>query len=272
MMDDTTHRRRKPAAGATIRWALWIWAAGCGVLLPSARASEPLAVVDFSRQPDASPGPAMAAWLDAQKGRIETKFGGPAYFFLQQGSLHLVARPGPAASSILLWRLLKREDKVILRLTPNGFRVSPRSYRRVEVTMAPVRLPGKGADVTDSDRNDACFYLLVAFDGPRHLYQGQRVPDTIAYVWADGAWKTGADVGRERKYGEFMRHIALGRGPDRLGELRTLVRDVEADFRLAYPERAEKGIPDVIEVGLMIDSNTVKSEAESMLRSVRFLP
>ena len=30
--------------------------------------------------------------------------------------------------------------------------------------------------------------------------------------------------------------------------------------------------PDVVEVGLMVDSNTVKSEAESLLRSIRFLP
>lgn len=241
-------------------------------LLRPARGLEPLSVVDFSTQADVAAGPAMASWFDSQKGRIDVKFGGPAYFFLRQGSLHLVAKPGPFSSSILLWRLLKREDKVILRLTPDGFRVSPRSHRRIEVTMAPVRLPGHGADVTDSDRNDACFYLLVAFDGPRHLYQGQRIPDTLAYVWADGAWKTGAEVGRERKYGDFMRHIAIGRGPDRLAELRTVVRDIDADFRLAYPERADKGVPDVVEVGLMIDSNTVKSDAESMLRSVRFLP
>ena len=69
-----------------------------------------------------------------------------------------------------------------------------------------------------------------------------------------------------------MRYIALGRGADRPGELRTLVRDVDADFRLAYPERAAKGVPDVVEIGLMIDSNTVKSEAESLLRSIRMLP
>lgn len=138
--------------------------------------------------------------------------------------------------------------------------------------MAPLRLPGKGADVTDSDRNDACFYLLVAFDGPRHFYQGQRIADTLAYVWADGPWKTGEAVGRERKYGAFMRYLALGRGAERPGQLRTLLRDIEADFRLAYPERAASGIPDVIELGLMVDSNTVKSEAESLLRSVRFLP
>lgn len=239
---------------------------------PAARADAvPVTVVDLSGEADTPAGSPMSAWLARHKGQWEVKFGGPAYFFIQSGSLHLVAKPGPSASSILIWRLLKREDKVLLRITPDGFRVKPTSLRHVEVTMAPLRLPGKGADVTDSDRNDACFYLLVSFDGPRHSYQGQSVADTIAYVWADGAWKVAGEVGRERKYGTFMRHIALGRGAERLGELRTLRRDVAADFRLAYPERGGE-VPDVIEVGLMIDSNTVKSEAESLLRSIRFLP
>jgi|JI9StandDraft_2_1071091.scaffolds.fasta_scaffold16404_4 hypothetical protein len=235
-------------------------------------AVEPLTVVDLSAEADTPAGAPMAAWLKRQAGRWEVKFGAPEYFLIQGGSLHLVARPGPASSSILLWKLLKREDKVILRITPSGFRVHPAEHRHLEVTMAPLRLPGKGADVTDSDRNDACFYLLVAFDGPRHFYQGQRIADTVAYVWADGAWKTGEEVGRERKYGAFMRYLALGRGAERQGQLRTLVRDVQADFRLAYPERAAGGVPDVVELGLMVDSNTVKSEAESLLRSVRFLP
>jgi hypothetical protein len=233
-------------------------------------AAAPLTVFDLAAEPDIPAGSPMSAWLRHKS--WEVKFGGPAYFFIQDGSLHLVARPGPNTSSILLWRLLKREDKVIVRVSPDGFRVHPSELRHVEVTMAPLRLPGKGADVTDSDRNDACFYLLVSFDGPRHLYEGQRVPDTLAYVWADGAWKTGAEVGRERKYGAFMRYIAIGRGADRPGELRTLSRDVEADFRMAYPERAAGGVPDVVEVGLMVDSNTVRGEAESLVRSLRFRP
>ena len=237
-----------------------------------AGAFEPLTIVDLSTEADVPAGDAMKAWLQRQSGRWEVKFGAPAFFFIKDGSLHLVARPGPASSSILIWRLLKREDKVILRLTPSGFRVHPAELHHVEVTMAPLRLPGKGADVTDSDRNDACFYLLLAFAGPRHLYEGQWIADTVAYVWADGAWKTGSEVGRERKYGTFMRYLALGRGLDRPGELRTLSRNVEADFRLAYPERAAAGVPDVVEVGLMVDSNTVKSEAESLLRAVRFRP
>ncbi|MFO0575440.1 MAG: DUF3047 domain-containing protein [Polyangia bacterium] len=237
-----------------------------------AAATEPVTVFDLSHEPDTPAGDPLQAWLKGRSGRWEVKFGTPAYFFLRDGSLHLLARPGPMAGSVLFWRLLKREDKVLLRVTAGGFRVHPQELRHLEVTMAPVQLVGKGADVTDPDRNDACFYLLVSFDGPRHSYQGQRIPDTVAYVWADGAWKVAGEVGKERKYGEFMRYIALGRGNDRPGQLRTLVRDVEADFRLAYPERAAAGVPDVIEVGLMIDSNTVKSEAESRVRSVRFLP
>jgi hypothetical protein len=263
--------------GRALRARFWTWAVA-GLLLGGAYAGTaradgaPLTVVDLAGEADTAVGSPMAAWLGRHKGQWEVKFGGPAYFFIQGGSLHLVAKPGPSANSILIWRLLKREDKVLLRVTPDGFRVKPASLRHVEVTMAPLRLPGKGADVTDPDRNDACFYLLVSFDGPRHSYQGQSVADTIAYVWADGAWKAAGEVGRERKYGTFMRHIALGRGPERLGELRTLRRDVAADFRLAYPERSGGEVPDIIEVGLMIDSNTVKSEAESLLRSIRFVP
>lgn len=244
---------------------------GLGGVRPAA-AAEPVTVFDLSHEPDTAAGDAMAAWFKGRSGRWEVKFGSPAYFFLHDGSLQLVARPGPMAGSILFWRLLKREDKVLLRVTAGGFRVRPSELRHLEVTMAPVRLPGKGADVTNPDRNDSCFYLLVSFDGPRHSYHGQKVPDTLAYVWADGAWNVAGEVGKERKYGEFMRYIALGRGEDRLGQLRTLVRDVEADFKMAYPERAAAGVPDVVEVGLMIDSNTVRGEAESRVRSVRFLP
>src|SRR5262249_44709209 len=96
------------------------------------------------------------------------------------------------------------------------------------------------------------------------------LPDTVAYVWNDVPFA--GPVGREPKYEEFMRYILLGSGPDRLGEERTLVRDIAQDFRLAYPERAAKPVPDVVRIGLMIDANTVASEAEPGLRSARPLP
>lgn len=235
-------------------------------------AEEPLTIFDMAGEPDTAVGDPMAAWMRKRASRWQVKFGGPSYFFIRGGNLHMVAKQGPMSSSILIWRLLKREDKVIVQLTPSGFRHHLSPLRRVEVTMAPLKLPGGGSDVTDPDRNDACFYLLLSFDGPRHWFEGQRISDTLAYVWADGAWKVSGEVGRERKYGSFMRYIALGRGPERLGQLRTLTRDVEADFRLAFPERANDPLPDITEVGLMIDSNTVHTESESLLRSIRFLP
>jgi hypothetical protein len=254
----------------------WALAIGLMIFVVSARdgrADEaPLTILDMAGEPDTAVGGPMAAWMRKRADRWQVKFGAPAYFFIQGGSLHLVAKQGPMSSSILIWRLLKREDKVIVQLTPPGFRHHLQPQRRIEVTMAPLKLPGSGSDVTDPDRNDACFYLLLSFDGPRHWFEGQRISDTIAYVWADGAWKVAGEVGRERKYGSFMRYIALGRGADKLGELRTLTRDVEADFRLAFPERAGAPVPDVTEVGLMIDSNTVRTESESLLRSIRFLP
>ncbi len=137
--------------------------------------------------------------------------------------------------------------------------------------MAPVRLPGKGADVTDSEQNDACFYLLVGFDGPVHRYAGtDGLPDTVGYVWTDAP--LAAPVGRDPDYDEFLRYISIGSGAERPGEARTIVRDLAADFRAAFPERAGKPVPDVVRVGLMIDANTVESEAESALWSVRLLP
>lgn len=170
---------------------------------------------------------------------------------------------------------MKTESKVIVALRggegDEAFRVTLTATPRLEVRMAPVRLPGKGADLTNPKANDACFYLLVGLDGPRHRYRGEDVPDTIAYVWADGPWASGAEIGRDGKYDEFMRYIALGRGAEDLGKLRTLTRDVAADAARAFPER--KAPPRaVVKIGLQIDANTVDSEAESRLASVRFLP
>lgn len=241
--------------------ALFAWLLLGGAAAASPSAERALVVADFEREPDLGPGAPLRAWMEQHGWRAE--FGTPLFFFLHKGALHLVARRGPA---LLPW---KREDKVILRITGDDFRVP--AGRRLEVAMAPLRLPGKGADLSDSDKNDACFYLLVGFDGPLHRYQGTPVPDTVGYVWADGPWKSAGEVGRDPDYDRFLRYLALGRGEDRLGQLRTFVRDPQADYRLAFPERSG-AVPDVVRVGLMIDANTVKSEAESMVRSIRFLP
>lgn len=250
-----------------------LFAAACALALAQEK-SAPIVVCDFSTEKDWPQGDAMQKWFAAQSPRWRTEFGTASFFSIAGGSLHLASKRGPLARSWNPANLTKREDKVIMRITDEKFRVPAASHGRVEVTMAPVRLPGKGADLTDPKKNDACFYLLVGFDGPTHGWHGSDMPDTVAYVWADGAWRSGAEVGKDGKYDEFMRYLALGRGPDRLGELRTFTRDLATDFRLCFPERATTPMPDVVRVGVMVDSNTVSSdaEAESALRSVRFLP
>jgi hypothetical protein len=234
----------------------------------------PLVICDFSQEAAVGPGEPMLGWMRERAPDWHAEFGTPAFFSIADGRLRLVAKRGPLTESWNPRNLTKREDKVILRVRGKpgtDLRVAVAEYPRVEVRMAPVRLPGKGADVTDSDKNDACFYLLVGFDGPLHRYRGtDGLPDTIGYVWADAPFAK--DVGRDPDYDEFLRYLPLGSGSERLGDERTFVRDIEADFRAAFPERAGKPVPDVVRVGLMIDANTVESEAESMLRSVRFLP
>ena len=236
-------------------------------------AAGPVVVCDFGPEPDVAAGEPMRRWLAAQAPRWQADFGTPAFFSIRGGALRLRAEKGPLARSWNPANLTRREDKVIVRVTQEGFRVRLADHPRLELTMAPVQLPGKGADLTDSDRNDACFYLLVGYDGPLHSFDGTKLPDTVAYVWADGPWSRPGEVGRDPDYDAFLRYIALGRGPDRLGEMRTFTRDLGADFRLAFPERAGAAAPpDIVRVGVMVDSNTVGGEAESALRSARFLP
>lgn len=230
-------------------------------------------VADFREEKAVASGDAFLSF--ARERRIATEFGTPWFFSVHDGVLDLIAKRGPRNASWNPANLTRGENKVIVALRggegDEAFRVTLTATPRLEVRMAPVRLPGKGADLTDPTKNDACFYLLVGLDGPRHRYRGESLPDTIAYVWADGAWRSGAEVGKDGKYDEFMRYLALGRGPERLGALRTFTRDVAADAAKAFPERAAPPAA-VVKIGLMVDANTVDSEAESFLETVRFLP
>jgi hypothetical protein len=257
---------------AGVRWSLvLVFVLALGRCL--AGDAGPVTVCDFRTEKPVAAGEPFLAF--ARERNLHAEFGTPWFFSIHDGLLHLASRRGPRAASWNPANLTKGENKVILALRggpgDEAFRVPLDATPRLEVRMAPVRLPGKGADLTDPKKNDACFYLLVSLDGPRHRYRGEDLADTIGYVWADGAWRSGAEVGRDGKYDEFMRYLALGRGPDRLGELRTFTRDVRADAAKTFPERAAAATA-VVKVGIMVDSNTVDSEAESLLESVRFLP
>jgi hypothetical protein len=226
--------------------------------------------IDFSGEPDVPPGE-VPAW--ARERGFERVLGNPVFFFLAAGRLHLVAKPGPIHDRRYLLAVTDRdalreglESKVILRLTPGDFALDPERYPRVRIRMAPETLPGKGADLRDPDRNDACFYLLLGFGDPRHDFGGVWLPDTLAYVWTDRPWDE--EVATDPDYEEFLRYVPIGHGAEEPGTIREITRDVLADHARAFPG---SGVPRIRSVAVMVDANSVESEAASALESIRFL-
>lgn len=237
-------------------------------------AAPAIVVADFRESPNFDAGLPFSRWLEDKAPDWFVEFGSPDFFSIKDGRLILRAARGPKAKSWNPATLSKREDKVIIRIRGGAgskFRISVTQYPTLELRMVPLLLPGKGADITDSDKNDACFYLLVSFDSPLHSFTGTNgLPDTIGYVWTDARLQ--APVGRDPDYEAFMRYISIGAGSEGLGVEQLVSRNLPTDYRAAFPEHRSKPIPDIVRVGLMIDSNTVGSTAQSALRSIRFLP
>ena len=206
----------------------------------------------------------------------ESEFGSPEFFFVREGILHLVSKPGPVYRDRYSLAIFNRqkliqgmENKVLLRLAGGrDFRVDTEEFPFLTFKMTPIKLPGKGADLRDPDKNDCAFYLLVGFDTKRHDFEGRKMPETVAYVWANRKWDSG--VGKDSDYAEFLRYIPIGHGSKGLEKPHEVTRNLREDYRSAYPDKASKPVPDLIKAGIMIDSNTVDSTAESALHWIRF--
>ena len=233
----------------------------------------PVSVVDFTTEKDVAAGDDFHAWMLKQG--WESLVGNPAYFSIQKGSLDMISRAGPVFRKRAWHAIFNRdklrhgiENQVLMRMTGEDFKVDPAQYPIIAFKMAPVRLPGKGADMLDPDKNDTAFNLLVSFDGERHPYMGAEFPESIGYVWPDK--KFDKEVGSDPDYAPFMRYIPIGYGDADLDKPREVRRNVRDDWRLAFPERKDKPVPQVIRVAVMIDSNSVDSECESRLYWVRF--
>ncbi len=234
---------------------------------------QPVTVADFTHEKPLVAGEGFEAWMK-ERGWVAL-MGRPVFFHIQDGALNLVSRPGPIFRKRVWLAVRDRErlrygleNKVLLRLTGETFRVDPGRFPILHFRMAPVRLPGHRADLRNSRRNDAAFYLFVSFDTPRHEYQGLRIPKTAAYVWANRPWEK--PTGQDPDYAAFLRYIPIGHGDRDLGKAREIRRDVREGFRLAFPEDKGKPVPAVVQIGLMIDSNTVDSVAASRLYWIRF--
>ncbi len=222
-------------------------------------------------QADVPAGEPFSRW--AGEMGWQSPLGDPRYFFVENGKLHMVSKPGPIYDSrfwLAVWDREKLKDqienKVLVRISPEEFRIDPDEYPVIGFTMTPVTLPPPEADLRESDKNDAAFYLVVSFDTEKKDFGGFELPESIAYVWANRKWSQ--PVAGDPDYEAFMRYIPIGYGRDKLGQKLTVTRKIREDFQMAYPGR--KTVPDIIGIALMIDSNTLGGTAESTLSRIWF--
>jgi len=242
-------------------------------IAPGAEEDGTIPVVDIPDETNIASGEPFKRWMKSHGWQSE--FGSPEYFYVSEGKLHMVSKPGPVYNDRFSLAIFNREklvegmeNKVLLRVVGGrNFRIDPREYPYIRFRMAPVQLPGEGADLLDPSRNDSAFYLLVGFDTERHEFEGRAMPETVAYVWANREWDE--PVGSDSDYSEFLRYIAVGHGNDAPGAPREFARNVARDYRRLFPDSRGE-VPDVIQVGLMIDSNTVGGTAKSIVHHVRF--
>ena len=134
-----------------------------------------------------------------------------------------------------------------------------------------------GADVRNSDVEDAPVRLLLAFDGdasrlsPRtrmmfdlmHTLTGEAPPfATLMYVW-DGP--TPVDTLVVNRRSDRVRKIVLESGPAHLGQWRRYTRDIADDFRRAFGE--EPGA--LIGIAVMTDTDNTLTNAEAWYGEIK---
>jgi hypothetical protein len=243
----------------------WTYPAG-------AEDKKPLFIADFSRQADVAAGEDFYSWMEESGWR--RGFGAPRFFFIRDGQLRMVSKPGPIYKDRYKLALLDRkklikgiENKVLVRITPEGFRIDPGTDPLLRFVFTPLDLPEPEADLRDPDKNDAALYLLVFFDSTAREFEGYEIPMSLAYVWANREWAK--PVASDPDYAEFMRYMSVGAGGEAVGRQQTISRPIVGDFRRAFPEFEH--VPAIIGLGLMIDSNTLGGTAESALSSIEIV-
>ncbi len=172
----------------------------------SSRPAEPFIIADFSGEKNIGAGEHMREWF--RNSGWESPLGDPHYFFIADGRLHLVSKPGPVYENRHYMMLFQQdelidsiENKVLLRVT-NDKKIIPDRYSEICFTVAPVTLPAKGADLRDSDKNDSAFYLIAAFDTEGFDIGGYTLPRSIGYVWANQRWDQ--PIGKDPDYDDFI--------------------------------------------------------------------
>jgi hypothetical protein len=183
--------------------------------------------------------------------------------------------PGKRATA---YAPLKQDDRWVMHATSER---SASMYRRV-LRVEPGQLDTltfswkvaalvEGADVRESETEDAPVRVLLAFDGDHgrlnqrtrmmfdlmHSLTGEMPPyATLMYVWDGNAAADSLVVNRRSNR---IRKIVVESGPAHLGQWRNYRRDVVADYRRAFGE--DPGA--LIAVAVMTDTDNTQTRAEA---------
>jgi hypothetical protein len=122
-----------------------------------------------------------------------------------------------------------------------------------------------GADLAESDREDAAFRVFIVFDKK----DGLIVPNTIGYAWATSN-EAGRFIRSDRTFLKNVWYVVLGQGDGRLGQWVEMDRDVVDDYRRAFRMRGD--VPKVVAVGLKCDANDTRTEALSAIAQATLEP
>lgn len=180
----------------------------------------------------------------------ESKRQDPKRFEVGKGCLHMVSE----------------KDSVMIG-TERGFPVKVSDWPRLRVRLRIAKLPA-GADLAKKSGDDAAFRVYVAFDRGGGLFSP---PNTLAYAWTE---KTDPDTLIPSPHFSSLKYMAVGKGApapkDDGADWITLERDLEADYRRAFPE--DKGdVPDLKGIILKCDSNDTGTSAEAWVKTVELV-
>jgi len=116
-----------------------------------------------------------------------------------------------------------------------------------------------GEALERKDGSDAAARVYFYFDSPGLPWQKRN----LDYVWS-ASLPVGTSL--DSAYSSTSKIIVVESGPASLGQWRTVRRNLEADFERSF---GRQGLPDVIAIGLMSDTDNTGGEALAYFDELR---
>lgn len=178
-------------------------------------------------------------------------------------------------------RMVSINDSVMIG-TERGFPLDPSRFPKIRFTIRVEQNP-RGMNLRRKSGEDAAFRLFVAFDHGAGLF---RPPNSIAYAWVEKDWRPPVAKGekpasqptdkvikdkviRSAHY-KNVRFIPIGHGKTRAAHFVTIDRDLQADYRRAFPNHRGP-VPKLRGVMLKCDSNNTGTRAEAWISRLELI-